>query len=332
MAALDDVFAGLAAGQVIPYLGPGALATAPGSEVLPGSPAQLVQRLTARASVPHKIRNNLTAAAQFIENFKHRKTVVKAMTEAFTAEVAPGALHGYFAGMAQVPVIVSTWYDDLMMKALAGHPCPAPLASVQSAKALAGPFIRQDERPEGVGLPIRPAPLASVQSAKALAACRDWGMVQGVSQSEHFGTWVQYFDHTGAPADEARARDWATLLYQPLGSIAPAANFLVSDTDFVEVLTEIDIQTPIPAPVQERRKGRHFLFLGCRFNTQLDRLFARQIMKRSSDRHWALLEGELTRNEARFLAEQNIQRIDMSLAEFLARTGGASTLPLATAV
>jgi hypothetical protein len=28
--------------------------------------------------------------------------------------------------------------------------------------------------------------------------------------------------------------------------VRPAANFLVSDSDYVEVLTEIDIQTPIP--------------------------------------------------------------------------------------
>jgi hypothetical protein len=100
----------------------------------------------------------------------------------------------------------------------------------------------------------------------------------------------------------------------------------------VEVLTEIDIQTPIPPLVQERRRDRHFLFLGCRFNTQLDRMFARQIMKRSSDKHWALLQGELTRNETRFLAEQNIERIDLSLAEFTARAGAAVTSPLATAV
>ncbi len=282
MAAIDDVFAALAGGQVIPYLGPGVLAATPGSEALPGSPARLVLRLTAKASVPHKIRNNLTAAAQFIENFKHRKTVVAAMTEAFTAEVAPGALHGYFASLPRLPVIVSTWYDDLLMQ--------------------------------------------------SFAARQEWGAVQGVSQSEHFGTWVRYFDRNGAAVDETRAPDWATLLYQPLGSIAPARNFLVSDTDFVEVLTEIDIQTPIPPLVQERRKGRHFLFLGCRFNTQLDRMFARQIMKRSSDRHWALLQGELTPNETRFLAEQRIERIDLSLVEFLAHAGQAGTVPLAAAV
>jgi len=82
------------------------------------------------------------------------------------------------------------------------------------------------------------------------------------------------------------------------------------------VLTEIDIQTPIPAQVQAWRSGRNFLFLGCRFDDQLTRCFARQIMKRSSDRHWAVLPVEPTRMEARFLEEQNITRIPMSLAEF----------------
>ena len=55
-------------------------------------------------------------------------------------------------------------------------------------------------------------------------------------------------------------------------------------------------------------------------------------MKRSSDQHWALIEGELTRNEARFLEEKNIVRIDMSLGEFLAHAGQGDTLPLAAAV
>ena len=64
---------------------------------------------------------------------------------------------------------------------------------------------------------------------------------------------------------------------------------------------------------------RQFLFLGCRFSTQIDRIFARQIMKRSSARHWAVIPGELTRNEQRFLAGQGIERLNMSLEDFVAR-------------
>ncbi len=150
---------------------------------------------------------------------------------------------------------------------------------------------------------------------KALAARRSWGMVQGISQAEHFGEWVHYYspDGTSVPVEES---GWETLLYQPLGSVAPAENYLVSDSDYVEVLTEIDIQTPIPTAVQRLRTGRNFLFLGCRFAMQLDRLFARQIMKRSSARHWAVLPEPPTKNEARFLAEQNITRIDLPLTVF----------------
>ena len=80
--------------------------------------------------------------------------------------------------------------------------------------------------------------------------------------------------------------------------------------------SEIDIQTPIPATVQAWRTGRHFLFLGCRLDDQLTRSFARQIMKRSSDQHWAILPDEPTRMEAHFLQEQNMTRTPMSLAEF----------------
>jgi hypothetical protein len=142
-----------------------------------------------------------------------------------------------------------------------------------------------------------------------------WVQVQGLSQSEHFGQWTGAYAADGTVLAELSA-DPGRMLYKPIGSHSPAGNYLVSDSDYVEVLTEIDIQTPIPAPVQAWRTGRNFLFLGCRFDDQLTRCFARQIMKRSSDRHWAVLPNEPTRMEARFLQEQNITRIDMPLAQF----------------
>ncbi len=275
-ALLKEISAYLEEGSVVPYLGPGMLDLVPGGSPVPKSPEELVQRLVAKSSVPHKIRGNLTAAAQYIENFKHRKTLVGIMAEAFAPAVAPTVLHHTIAAIRREPLlIVDAWYDNAMGTAL---------------------------------------------QSRLL-----WGQVQGVSQSEHFGTWTHYFRQDGAQGDPEEADTWPVLLYKPLGGISPAKNFLVSDTDFVEVLTEIDIQTPIPEVVQQLRTGRHFLFLGCRFRNQLERTFARQIMKRSSDVHWAVLPGELTKNEARFLAEQNIQRLDMPLEVFQSVLSGAQT-------
>jgi hypothetical protein len=230
-----------------------------------------VARLTAKASVPPRIRNNLGAAAQFIENFKHRSTVTNSMSEAFGLEAQPTSLHTLLMSLDALPLVVHAWYDDLPQKALRMR--------------------------------------------------YGWGMAQGVSQAEHFGNWVHYYHADGSHAgveSAGLATEWKTLLYQPLGSVWPAHNFLVSDSDFVEVLTEIDIQTPIPESVQEIRKGRSFLFLGCRFSKQLDRLFAHQIIKRSSQKHWAILPEEPTRNEARFMDEHSIERMPITLSEFVA--------------
>ena len=147
---VETIRQGLASGLVIPYLGAGVLALAGENCPLPASPEVLVDRLTAKASVPHKIRKNLTAAAQFIENFKHRKTVVKAMTEAFAADVPPTALHRHLASIPALKLLVHAWYDDLPQKALANREC--------------------------------------------------WGLVQGISQSEHFGTWTHAFAGDGTRA------------------------------------------------------------------------------------------------------------------------------------
>jgi hypothetical protein len=267
---LNVVHAGLVDGRLIPYLGPGVLGLSDAGPKVPAGPLELVGKLTARASVPHKIRHNLSAAAQFIENFKHRKTVTAAMTEAFAPRMAPTELHRFLATIPRLPLWVNAWYDDLPQQALAQRGTP-------------------------------------------------WGIAQGVSQAEHFGTWVHYFDASGSrrAAPEGIDSTWDTLLYQPLGSVSPAANYLVSDSDYVEVLTEIDIQTPIPPLVQRLRSGRGFVFIGCRFSSQLERIFAHQIIKRSSSRHFAVLPEEPTRNEKRFLSEHGIERIGTSLSEWV---------------
>jgi hypothetical protein len=271
---LEGIRAALAAGSLIPYLGPGMLELVNECPV-PATPETLSLRITGKVQVPHKLRKRLTAAAQFIENFKHRKTLVGLMRQSFGAEVLPSALHCRLAMQVSLPLVVDAWYDDAMQN--------------------------------------------------ALRVRKGWGQVQGLSQAEHPGSWYGWYGADGSPTTEGQGQQWDTLLYKPLGGVAPADNFIVSDSDYVEVLTEIDIQTPIPARVQELRRDRSFVFLGCRFDDQLQRSFARQIMKRSSGRHWAVLHGELTRNELRFLDEQHIERIDMTLFEF--ETGLIGKIP-----
>ncbi len=269
------VAAGLARGTLAPYLGPGMLQLCEGP-VPPTDPPALAAVLASRSSVPGKIRTRVTAVAQFIENFKHRKTLVGLMNEAYAKAAAPAPLHRWLAALP-APLIVDAWYDDTMRS--------------------------------------------------ALAARSDWAEVQGLSQSEHFGTWAGWYAPTGEALAEVPSA--TTVLYKPWGGHAPASNYLLSDSDFVEVLTEIDIQTPIPAAVQQRRSTLGFVFLGCRFNDQLPRAFARQVLKRSGGPHFAVLPDEPTRMELRFLQEAGITRIALPLAEVAAQLTGQASAALA---
>ena len=152
------------------------------------------------------------------------------------------------------------------------------------------------------------------------ADCGVWGEVQGTTRSAiGESRWYRFFDNEGSEVGEAVAEGWSTLLYKPHGGIEPAKACLISDADYVEVLTEIDIQTPIPNVVKQIRSDRSFLYIGCRFHDQLLRTYARQIAKRSSGAHYAVVDpASLTRNELRFLESQNIRVLNLGLAEVTA--------------
>lgn len=256
-ALLDGLARDLLEGAVVPWLGPG-VHEAP---AFPASPAALAAWIAQRAPVPGRIRGSLGAAAQYVEQHRHRKTLDRILVEAFARPSPPPPAVQLLERLPRLPLVVDTWYD--------------------------------------------------ATCARALAAERRVALVHGVDRT---GQLERFFVHAESPALVPPGAECDTVVYQPVGTAWPRPSFVVSDADLVEVLTEIDIQTPIPPVVQARRAKLGFVFLGCRFNDQLPRAFARQIMKRSAGPHFAVLPDAPTRMEARFLAEQGITRIAMPLA------------------
>ena len=156
---------------------------------------------------------------------------------------------------------------------------------------------------------------------QAFAGRADFAELQGINRAG-IGEerWFRAYASNGAEVAVNTLADLGTILYKPHGCIQPAANFLVTDADYVEVLTEIDIQTPIPELVRQRRGQLGFVFLGCRFHDQMLRTYARQILKRSQGPHFALFaKDDLTRMERRFMAELAIDVLFCPLDEAVAR-------------
>jgi hypothetical protein len=158
----------------------------------------------------------------------------------------------------------------------------------------------------------------------ALAGRTDWGELQGITRAAvGEDRWWRAYDAGGLAAQPGDAAGWKTVLYKPHGSVVPDKNFLIADSDYVEVLTEIDIQTPIPPVVKERRGALGFVFLGCRFDDQMLRSYARQIAKRSAGPHYVLAEPEgMSKNELRFISEQKMVLLRFPLAAALEQICG----------
>jgi len=156
---------------------------------------------------------------------------------------------------------------------------------------------------------------------KAYQSHPGWIEIQGINRAQIGETgWFRAYDPEGNGVPIGLADAAKTLIYKPHGCAMPVGNFLIADSDYVEVLTEIDIQTPIPQAVRTRRTDLGFLFLGCRFHDQLLRTFARQIVKRSRGPHYAVFDhGPLTRMEQRFVHELDLRAIALPLAAALER-------------
>lgn len=277
----EHLFARIHAGLLVPYLGPGMTAIALD---LQKQSAQRTEQNTAPDGV-------LPSSTQELAEFFGRHVALPKR-----ARGNPWASAQYIESKRHRQTL-----DALMDRAFAMPVAPSPLHFSLAASA---PVMIVDTWYDGI-----------MRVALDCVAGAHWGEVQGTPRTgvRDF-TWYRAYDAKGEAVPMPNAAEWKTLLYKPHGSVAPAHNYLVADSDYVEVLTELDIQTPIPDIVQQRRAQVGFLFLGCRFDDQMLRAYARQIMKRSAGPHYAIMpDVELTRNELRFLEEMQIVRLDLPL-------------------
>lgn len=281
-ARLAGIAAEIAAGRMIPFIGPELLA-AEGTSVA-SDPKVLANEFNRQSPVPSKVRGNLWSTAQSIESRKHRQTVERMMAEAFKTVPPVSAFKAWLASLPGLPMIVDSWYDGEMVAAFQ----------------------------------------ASGRS--------DWALARGRSRNYKTGDrWFSFHGADGGDLDAAAAQSVPTLLYKPHGGTWPTPDFLVSDADYVEVLTEIDIQSPIPETVRARRTGRGFLFVGCRFDDQMLRIYAKQVIKRSGGPHFAIVSGETTRMEEGFFQSEGITPLRLDLGEAVGGLlDGAAKSPVAS--
>ncbi len=120
------------------------------------------------------------------------------------------------------------------------------------------------------------------------------------------------------------------VLFKPLGTPLPVSNYIASDADFVDYVTELMGGFAIPPVLKQRRIGRRYLFLGLRLTRDTERMLLSEITyNAATPAGWALIAAP-TDKERRFLARLNIELIEAD-AQALLAAAAASPVELAAA-
>ena len=128
-----------------------------------------------------------------------------------------------------------------------------------------------------------------------------------------------HYDGSSYSVIEQEAVDTSLpILFKPLGTPLPESNYIASDADFVDYITELMGGFAIPSFVKRMRQNKRYLLLGLRLNRDTDRMVLSDIIfGADKPAGWALIPHP-TDKEKRFLGRLNIEIVNADMPDFLA--------------
>ena len=107
------------------------------------------------------------------------------------------------------------------------------------------------------------------------------------------------------------------ILYKPMGTPKPEANYIASDADYVDFITELMGGFSIPPEVKELRKGKQYLLMGLRLNRDTERMVMSDIIYAAAEpAGWVLIQNP-TDKERRFCKKQKLELIEADVFDLI---------------
>lgn len=117
------------------------------------------------------------------------------------------------------------------------------------------------------------------------------------------------------------------VLFKPLGTPLPSPNYVASDADFVDYITELMGGFAIPAWIKLQRRNKRYLFLGMRFNRDTERMvMSDMIHDAAPDAGWVLI-ADPSPKERKFCERKQLQLIETDWRELFALATNPAILP-----
>ena len=107
------------------------------------------------------------------------------------------------------------------------------------------------------------------------------------------------------------------ILFKPMGTPLPDDNFVASDADYVDYITELMGGFAIPGFLKEYRKNKQYLLLGMPLNRDSERMVMSDIVYGAQEPKGWVLNKNPTKKELRFCEKIGLQIVDMDVKGFL---------------
>lgn len=107
------------------------------------------------------------------------------------------------------------------------------------------------------------------------------------------------------------------ILFKPLGTPKPEANYIASDADYVDYITELMGGFAIPDFLKEYRKGKQYLFIGMPLNRDSERMVMSDIVYGAAEHKGWVLNKNPTNKEVRYCKKIGLEIIDAGVEDLL---------------
>jgi hypothetical protein len=108
------------------------------------------------------------------------------------------------------------------------------------------------------------------------------------------------------------------ILFKPMGTPKPEANYIASDADYVDYITELMGGFAIPDFLKEYRKGKQYLFIGVPLNRDSERMVMSDIIYGAAEHKGWVLNKNPTAKEQRYCKKIGLEIIDAGVEDLLA--------------
>ena len=108
------------------------------------------------------------------------------------------------------------------------------------------------------------------------------------------------------------------ILFKPLGTPKPEPNYIASDADYVDYITELMGGFAIPDFLKEYRKGKQYLFIGVPLNRDSERMVMSDIVYGAAEHKGWVLNKNPTAKEQRYCKKIGLEIIDAGVEDLLA--------------